>query len=108
MTINMKTPALAALFALLAAGPALAGASSENEINPKSLEGPGGKDAHSADPGNRVEGSPGPSGPSGARDLNKGENAGGASTGAGSGTSGSSVPQDAPDGKDGSKQKSSQ
>ncbi len=59
MTLNIRTPALAALFALLAAGPALAGASSENEINPKSLEGPGGKDAYSGDPGNRVEGSPG-------------------------------------------------
>jgi hypothetical protein len=109
MTLDIRTPALAALFALLAAGPVLAGASSENEINPKSLEGPGGKDAHSADPGNIIEGSPGPSGPSGAQDLNKGENAaGGASTGAGSGTSGSStVPQDTQDGKVESKPKSS-
>jgi hypothetical protein len=87
----MRSTTLAALFALLAAGPALAGASSENQIDPKSLKGPDGKGAYSSDPGNATEGTPGPTGPAAAqqKDLNKGENAGGASTGAGSGTSGS-------------------
>lgn len=96
MKFPMRIPTLTALFAILAVGPALAGASSENQLDPRALEGPGGQDAHSSDPGNVIEGSPGPSGPSGAQqDLNTGEAAGGASTGAGSGTTGSSeVPHD--------------
>lgn len=95
MNFPIKTPTLTALFALLAAGPALAGASSENQIDPRALEGPGGQQSHSTDPGNTIQGSPGPAGPSNPQDLNKGETAGGAATGAGSGTSGSStVPAD--------------
>ena len=93
----MKSSTLAALFALLAAGPALAGASSENQIDPKSLQGPDGKGSYSSDPGINTEGTPGPAGPDAAqqKDLNKGENAGGASTGAGTGTSGTEkVPHD--------------
>lgn len=44
--------------------PALAGASSENRLNEKALEGPEGKGAHSTDPNVERSGSPGPKGPS--------------------------------------------
>lgn len=44
--------------------PALAGASSENRLNEKALEGPEGKGAHSTDPNVERSGSPGPTGPS--------------------------------------------
>ncbi len=46
---------------------ALAGASSENRLDEKALEGPGGEGAHSTDPGTDRTGSPGPSGPSDAQ-----------------------------------------
>ncbi len=42
----------------------LAGASSENRLDDRALEGPGGEGAHSTDPGIERSGTPGPSGPS--------------------------------------------
>jgi hypothetical protein len=44
--------------------PALAGASSENRLDEKALEGPEGKGSHSTDPNVERSGSPGPKGPS--------------------------------------------
>jgi hypothetical protein len=41
----------------------LAGASSENRLDEKSLQGPGGEGAHSSDPNIDRSGSPGPAGP---------------------------------------------
>jgi hypothetical protein len=98
----MKTPVLAALFALLAAGPALAGASSENQIDPQSLQGPKDGQANTADPGNSEQANPGAAGHSSQpQDLRQGQSGGGAtggaSTGAGTGTSGSSGATTEPD-----------
>lgn len=82
--------------------PALAGASSENRLDPKALEGPEGKGAKSTDPNIERQGSPGPAGPSDStsapsnkssgsqfNDYGKGTSGSG-STGAGSGESGTS------------------
>jgi hypothetical protein len=44
-----------------------AGASSENRLDEKALQGPGGEGAHSTDPGIERSGSPGPAGPSDAQ-----------------------------------------
>lgn len=83
--------------------PALAGASSENRLDNKALEGPEGKGSHSTDPNIERSGTPGPTGPSdqGTTPSNKpagsqfndyGTGAGGAGAGtSGSGTSGSST-----------------
>lgn len=98
----MKLYILAPVLAVLAAGPALAGASSENKLDPKALEGPGGQGSYSSDPGVERSGSPGPAGPGGqtGNQTNtqggangSGASATGASTGtAGDGSSGSASP----------------
>lgn len=62
----MKRFAMTALLLLSSVGVALAGASSENKLDPRSQKGPGGQGAYSGDPGNTVKGSEkGPSGPTG-------------------------------------------
>lgn len=103
MKFPLRTPTLTALFALLAAGPALAGAATQNQIDSQALEGPKDGQANTADPGNSERANPGAPGPSDfPQDLRQGQSGGGAtggaSTGAGSGTSGSSgaiiVPDD--------------
>lgn len=75
--------------------PAFAGASSENRLDNKALEGPEGKGAHSTDPNVERSGSPGPTGPSdqGAAPSNKPagqqfNDYGTGSSGPGAGTSG--------------------
>jgi hypothetical protein len=78
--------------------PALAGASSENRLDEKALEGPEGKGSHSTDPNIERSGSPGPKGPSdqtspsnkpaGSQFNDYGTGSG--ATGAGSSSSGSS------------------
>ena len=87
----MKLVILVPILAVLAAGSAFAGASSENKLDPKALQGPDDQGSYSSDPGVDRSGSPGPSGPS---DVNtktqqQGTIAGSSSsTGASSGTAG--------------------
>lgn len=93
----MKKHLWLACIALISATPAFAGASSENQIDPRALEGPEGQGAHSTDPNvERGATSPGPSGPDKSKTGNidsKGQStgSGSSSTGAGTGASGSST-----------------
>jgi hypothetical protein len=82
----MKRFAMTALLLLSSTGVALAGASSENKLDPRSQKGPEGQGAYSSDPGNTVKGSEtGPSGPTGA------EQPSGAGTGAATGAGGAAT-----------------
>ena len=61
-TLIWTIPAL-----MIGSASVFAGASSENRLGEKALQGPGGEGAHSTDPGIERSGSPGPAGPSDAQ-----------------------------------------
>ena len=62
--VSMKRLWIIPVLVLCGVTPALAGASSENRLDNKALEGPEGKGSHSTDPNVERSGSPGPKGPS--------------------------------------------
>lgn len=82
----------AIIVAMLWITPALAGASSENNLDPKALSGPDGKGSYSNNPGVIQPGSPGPSGPENKNMQDRGATGEGSGTGSstsGTGTTGS-------------------
>lgn len=82
----MKRFAMTALLVLSSASVALAGASSENKLDPRSQKGPEGQGSYSGDPGNVVKGTEkGPSGPTGTQQPS------GAGTGAATGAGGAAT-----------------